>query len=106
MNTPPTDASPRALTCVDLPALGEVNSTRVSDHLHRHGGSFAAADAERGDPALQIAALERVQQRHQDARARRADGMAERASPAIDVDLGVVEAEIAHGDHGDIGESL
>ena len=45
----------------------------------------AAAKAKRGDAALQVAALQFVKQRDEDARAGSADGMAERDCAAIDV---------------------
>jgi hypothetical protein len=63
------------------------------------GGGFAAADAERGDAAAEIALLERREQRDENARAGCADGMAERAGAAVDVDFVVGQAEIAHGGH-------
>jgi hypothetical protein len=47
-----------------------------------------------------------MHQRGDDARAGGADGMAERAGAAIDVGARVVEAHVAHGRHGDDGESL
>ena len=46
------------------------------------------------------------EQRDKDARARCADGMAERAGTAVDIDLLVREAQIAHGRHGDYGEGF
>ena len=50
--------------------------------------------------------LQRAQQRHQDARAGRADRMAERAGAAVHVHLVVRQAELLHRRHGDHGEGL
>ena len=47
-----------------------------------------------------------MHQRGDDARAGGADGMAERAGAAIDVGARVVEADVAHGGHGDGREGL
>src|SRR3954470_714015 len=57
------------------------------DQLKGHRGGFAAADAEAGHAALQAALAQRAEQRHQDARARGADRMAQRAGAAVDVHL-------------------
>ena len=70
------------------------------------GCCFAAADAERGDAAAEIALREGRKQRDENARAGCADGMAECAGAAVDVDLLVGKTEIAHGGHGDDGEGL
>src|SRR5882672_4140823 len=72
------------------PALASVNQA-----LHGDRGGFAAADAERCDPAFQIVRFERMQQRHDQARAGGADGMPERAGAAIDVQLLSGNPEIA-----------
>ena len=58
--------------------------------LHPFDGerdAVAAAEAERRDAALQVAPLQRVEQRRQHARAARADRVAERDGAAVDVDL-------------------
>ena len=76
----------------------------VNDPLHGDGGGFAAADAEGGDAASQILRFERMQQRDDQAGAGGADGMAERAGAAIDVELLARDAEIAlrrHRHHGE-----
>src|SRR5208282_3028520 len=62
--------------------------------LHAHRNTHAAANAQRGEPLLGVALLHLVKQRHQNARAGRADRMAERDGAAIDVDLGGVPAEV------------
>jgi hypothetical protein len=70
------------------------------------GGGFPTADAERSDAAAELALLEGREQRDDDARAGCADGMAERAGAAVDVDLVVGQAERAHGGHDNDGEGL
>ena len=57
-----------------------------SDELHAQGDGFAATDAECGDALAKPAILQRVQQRHQHARARAADRVAERRGAAVHVD--------------------
>src|SRR6185503_14685144 len=69
-------------------------------------GGFAAADAEAGDAAFQVARFERVQKRDDDARARSADRMAERAGAAMDVDLVRRQVEVADRGERDDGERL
>ena len=57
-------------------------------------------------PRFNAARPQRGDQRHQDARARGADRMAERAGAAVDVDLLVREAEVAHRRHRDDREGF
>src|ERR1017187_5447994 len=78
-----------------------MGQTRDSGQFDGDGGSFAAADAQRGDAALQLAALERMHERGDDARARSPDRMTEGAGAAVDVDLFVRQTDIAHRRHGD-----
>src|ERR1700719_4263572 len=82
--------------------------TRVSMHdaLDRDRGGFAAADTERGDAALQIVGLQRMQQGHDQPRAGGADGMAERAGAAIDVEFFAWDAEVLRRGHRDHREGL
>src|SRR3954464_2475355 len=61
--------------------------------LDHHGDRFAAADAQRRHAALLALRLQRVQKRRQNARARGADGMAERHGAAMHIDLLGIEAE-------------
>ena len=56
--------------------------------------------------ALLAVALQGVHERRQDARAGRADRMAERAGAAVDVDLLVRDADVLHRRHGDDREGL
>ena len=68
------------------------NALSVARETHRN--THAAADAERGEAFLGIALLHFVQQRHQHARARCTDRVADRDRAAIDVDLGGIPAEV------------
>src|SRR5689334_19903565 len=73
-----------------------------SETFDGEGYGVAAAEAEGGDAALEVAALQFVEQRHEDARAARADRMAERDRSAVHVDLFWVEFELAcDGNRGD-----
>ena len=56
--------------------------------------AHAAADAERGEALLGVAALHFVQQRRQHARARSADRMADRDRAAVDVDDRRIPAQV------------
>jgi hypothetical protein len=56
--------------------------------------------------ALAAALAQRAEQRDDDARARGADRMAERAGAAVHVDLVVRQVELAHRRHGDHRERL
>src|SRR3546814_1221482 len=74
------------------------------DQFHRNRGRFAAADAQAGDAARLAVALERGDQRRDDARAAGADRVAERGRAAMDVDLVVRDAEVVHREHRDRSE--
>src|SRR6266853_6558864 len=66
------------------------------------GHGVASAEAEGGDAALEVAALQFIEQRDEDARAARADGMAERDGAAVYVHFFGIEFELPrHGDGGD-----
>src|SRR5581483_6427519 len=78
----------------------------MHDALDRNRGSFAAAYAERSNAALQIVGLQRMQQRHDQPRAGRADGMAECAGAAVDVELVSGNAEVLLRGHRDHGKGL
>src|SRR5258708_3506363 len=73
----------------------ETEKALVNDPFYRDGGSLAAADAERRDATLQVMRFERMQQRHDQACSRRADGMSERAGAAIDVQSVAGDPEVA-----------
>ena len=75
----------------------------MHDALDRDRGGFAAADAQRRDTAFQIPCFKRMQQRHDQPRAGGADGMAERAGTAVDMEFVPGDAEIilcSHLHHG------
>ena len=59
-----------------------------------------------GHAALEAVLSQRADQRDQDARARRADRMAQRAGAAVHVDLVVRQLVLLHRRHGDHGEGL
>jgi CO/xanthine dehydrogenase Mo-binding subunit len=70
------------------------------------GGGFSAADAEGGYAAFEAVFLECRQQGDDNARTGGADGMAESASAAVDVDFFIWQREIAHDRHNDYGKRL
>src|SRR5215471_2727699 len=59
----------------------------MHDALDRNRSGFAAADAEGRHAAFQVLRLQRVQQGHDQPRAGCADGVAERAGAAVDIQL-------------------
>src|SRR5262245_45777759 len=65
-------------------------------HVDDHRDAHAAADAERGKPFSTAFGAERVDQRREDARAARADWMAERDRATARVDLCRIEIELPH----------
>ena len=74
--------------------------------LDAHGDAHPAADAQRRQSLLRIAARHFVQQRDQHARARGADRMADRDRAAVDVDDVGVPAEVLVDRQRLRGESL
>ena len=62
--------------------------------LDAHGDAHAAADAQRRQALFCVALLHFMDQRHQNPRAGRADGMADRDRPAIDIELFPVPTEL------------
>ena len=87
-------------------------SFSTSEQRPRQTASIAIAVA--SPPPMQSEATPRLSprarsardERHQNARARGADRVAERAGAAVDVDLLVRKPEVAHRRHGDDGEGL
>src|SRR3989442_7148850 len=73
-------------------------------HCQRDG--VAAAEAESGDAALEIAASELVEQRDENARAGSADGMADGDGAAVHVDIFGIELELARDGDGGNGEGF
>src|SRR6266404_5728004 len=74
--------------------------------LDGEGHGVSAAEAEGGDAALQIAALQFVEESDEDARATRADGMAESDGAAIYVHFFGIELELASDSDGGSRESF
>src|SRR5207249_2572511 len=67
------------------PRRHEHAKKKISGTFDRQRDAVAAAEAERRDTARQVAPLQRVQERRQDAAAARADRVAERDGAAIHV---------------------
>ena len=76
-------------------------ASRLAATLNGDRGGFATADAQCGNADPEIAFLQRMQQSYDQARAACADGVTQRARPAIDVNLAVIEAKVLHGSHRD-----
>src|SRR5262252_3608649 len=74
------------------------------DAFDSKGESVAAAHAEGGDTAFQVAVLERVEQRRENPAAARTDRVAERDCAAVDVDPARLEAEFVEHGHRLNGE--
>src|SRR5689334_400067 len=99
---PPVTSAMRALVVMSAPPLvetyGAARASRAALHvsgaLHREGDAHAAADAERRQALLRVAASHLVQQRDEHATARRTDRMPQRDSAAVDVDLRGVPAHL------------
>ena len=69
--------------------------------LDREGDGVAAAETQGGDAPLELAALQFVEKRDQDAGATRADGVADGDCAAVHIDLFRVELQLAcDGDGG------
>src|SRR2546425_11183749 len=73
-------------------------------HCQRDG--VAAAEAESGDAALEIAASELVEQRDENARAGSADGMTDGDGAAVHVDFFGIELQLARDGDGGDGEGF
>ena len=69
-----------------------------SEALDGEGYGVAAAEAESGDAALEVAALQFVEQGDENARAAGADGVADGDSTAVHVDFIGIQIQFAH--HG------
>src|SRR6476661_2343940 len=77
-----------------------------SDELDDGGDAHAAADAERGEAAALVAALELVDERAEDHRAGGAERVPHRDGAAVDVGDLVADAHVLHEAHRDRGEGL
>src|SRR3546814_3798441 len=73
----------RNLDCFVASLLANDEADFDLDQFHRNRGRFAAADAQAGDAARLAVALERGDQRREDARAAGADRVAERGRAAM-----------------------
>src|SRR6185437_16649047 len=71
-----------------------------------HGCGFSAPDAKSGDAALEVEALERGEERDENAGAGCANWVAECAGASVDVELVARNGEVPHGGHSDYGEGL
>src|SRR6266508_6477755 len=69
------------------------------DVLDEQRDALAAADAGGGDAVAQPRALELAREREREPHAGRAQGMADGDGAAVDVELGLVDAEFAHARH-------
>src|SRR5690349_16676721 len=76
-------------------SLHKNKTSKKSDSLDGEGDGVAAAEAEGGDAALEVAALEFIKQADEDARSAGADGMAERDRAAVHVGFFGIELELA-----------
>ena len=74
--------------------------------LDHEGDALSAADAERGQPVAEAAGAQRVEQRDQDARAGRADRVAERDGAAVHVHALGVQLQLAQDGQALRGERL
>src|SRR5665213_4194417 len=83
------NAAPAAAPEAGAASGGDARAASLiaSQALDRQRRRLAAADAQRRDAAPAAGLAQRAQQRDDDARAGRADRMAERACAAVDVDL-------------------
>src|SRR6266850_2970160 len=105
-----TLGSSRAASGNALPARARSSSRsyhyKNSITLDREGHGVSAAQAKRGDAALQIAALQFVEQGHEDSRSAGADGVAERDGAAVYVNFFGIELELASDGDGSNRESF
>src|SRR4029077_20646767 len=88
-----------------VPGLAESAGCRLVA-LDGKGHGVASAEAERGDAALEVAALQYVEQRDEDARSRCANGVTESDRAAIDVDLFGIETKLARDRDSSDGEGF
>src|SRR5690242_3315568 len=79
---------------------------RRSDELDDGGDAHAAADAERGEAAPQVAALELVDEGAEDHGAGGAERVAHRDGATVDVGDLVADVEVVHEPERDGGEGL
>src|SRR6185503_6333795 len=87
-------------------AIATADVTPPLRPLDDHRDALPAADAERCDAELRVAVLHRVQQRGQDPRAARADGMTEGDGAAVHVHAVLRDVELAEDAERLAGERL
>src|SRR5687768_7372386 len=90
---------------LSVPCRTPVNVLAVSA-FYGQRNTHATPNTQGGNPLASIAALHLVQQRDEDAAARRADGVADRNRAAVDVDLAQVPAHLVVHGAGLGGEGL
>src|SRR5690348_4769418 len=88
------------------PGRLHLNQRERSDALDDGGDAHAAADAERGEAAAQVAPLELVDEGAEDHRAGRTERVTHGDRTAVDVGDLVGDAQVAHEPHRDRGERL
>src|SRR4051812_4313743 len=81
-------------------------SRAQSDELDDRGDPHPAADAQRGEAASEVAALELVDEGAEQHRAGRAEWVAHGDGAAVDVGDLVGDPHVLHEAHGDRGERL
>src|SRR5690606_4860070 len=79
---------------------------RSANHLDRHRRRFAATDADGCDTLAQATLAQGGDQGDENTRTGCAYRVTQGAGPAVDVDPGVVQAQLTHGDHADHGKCL
>src|ERR1019366_6580297 len=92
-NEPKEVTVPQArVLCLDL--VPQTRS-RLLSALQHHRDALTAADAQRCNAEVRVALGHLVEQRHQDPRAARADGMADRDGPPVDIEPVLGHCEFA-----------
>lgn len=72
----------------------------------RYQLGIVSPELERGEALFAAVSFEGAEEGGEDAGAAGADRVAQSGGAAVDVDLGVGDAEVVHGDHADAGEGL
>src|SRR6267143_3752464 len=96
----------RFLRGIQLRTTGNTSRIPCLIPFQCKSNGISATEAEGGDAALEIAALQFIQERDEDARAAGADGMAEGHRAAIDVDFFGIEFELPRHSDGRYRESF
>src|ERR1043166_1889943 len=96
----------RAVRAARRASYSGTRALSADDALDRDGGGFTATNAKSCNAAFEVLGLQRVQQRDDQPRAGGANGMAERAGAAVDVQLLSGDAEILLRRHRYDGKSF